>query len=69
MIADVEVIDECTVVVFHLKTEAARSWVEENMNVPSCWQISANRFGVDRREARHTIAVMEGGGLMLEMVS
>lgn len=66
MVADVTILDEGTVVLFQLNTDAAKEFVAESVELAS-WQWICDRgFAVDHRCAGNLIAGFEDCGLTVE---
>jgi hypothetical protein len=59
---DFRVEDSGGVVLFHMRSKAARIWVRENVNAES-WQFLGDALAVDRRYAENLVAGIVSSGL------
>lgn len=65
MDTDIKVWREGTVVAFEVRTERAREWVAEHVQLES-WQWIGTAFAVEHRFAEDLIEGMSEAGLILE---
>lgn len=64
--ADITISTHGSVTVLQLNTDAARSWVEEAVEVP-CWAwMGRDRFGVDHRAGFDLVFLADDAGLEVE---
>ena len=59
---DVQVENEGSIFMFHVLTDAAREWVNENVGLES-WQWLGNAFTVEHRYAQDLAEGMQDDGL------
>lgn len=59
---DFTVIDYGTLVVFDLRTDAAREWVGENVQDPGCQWLGTTMFAADHRPAQDLVNAIQAEG-------
>jgi len=64
--ADITISTAGSVTVFQLNTVAARSWIEESVEVPGWAWMGRDRFGVDHRAGFDLVFLADDAGLEVE---